>query len=57
MLTIQFDTDNAAFGDEPEWETARLLREVATRLETSNDYEGPIRDANGNTVGTYRFEP
>jgi hypothetical protein len=56
-FTIQFDTENAAFCDwqgkhEPQEETARILREIATKIE---DYDtgGRVMDANGNDVGHY----
>jgi hypothetical protein len=56
-LTIQ--TDNAAFGDGDDAEMcaelARILREVAARLEAGED-TGRVRDYNGNTVGRYSIE-
>jgi len=54
MLTIRIETDNAAFGDRPEYETARILRRLADRMENTGlpDAEGiPLRDINGNRVG------
>lgn len=34
-------------------DVARALREVADRIEDGLEARGPIRDANGNTVGQY----
>lgn len=56
MFTVKFETDNAAFEDENmRYETARILREIAERIETGMQY-GPVRDANGNTIGEAGFE-
>ena len=57
-LKIAIRMENAAFGDQPEQEMARILSELAARLE--NGYldltdEGdsiPLRDHNGNKVGS-----
>ena len=57
-LTVTIETDNAAFdldaGGSPSWELARILRQLADRIES----DGPpgrelyrLQDANGNTVG------
>lgn len=58
MLRIEISTGNAAFGDtetERCEEVARLLRYTASRIERGG-HSGPIRDANGNTVGRYELE-
>lgn len=53
-LTIE--TDNAAFQDgEPAFEVARILREVADAMENGTN-EGPVRDVNGNRVGTFTLD-
>lgn len=51
-LKVYIDCDNSAFGDGPEWryEAARILRELANRIE-SGDSPILLRDANGNNVG------
>jgi hypothetical protein len=58
-LTININLDNAAFADDPHAETREMLRRTA---EDICDYQawhyggidrGDIRDANGNTVGTW----
>lgn len=56
MLEIKFRTDNAAFDDSPEFETARILRKVADKIEqglASGRYQN-ILDSNGNIVGTWK---
>jgi hypothetical protein len=55
MMFNHFNVDlklgNAAMQSGPD--VARVLREIADRIE--NDYEarGTVRDENGNTVGTF----
>jgi hypothetical protein len=64
-LTI--DTDNAAFSDDDDdmhaddqkaRETARILREVAARLERGDDFSmyQTLHDLNGNDVGRAAFK-
>jgi hypothetical protein len=49
--TIKIDMDNAAF-DAPDAELARILRELADKLETMKLVGvTPLRDINGNRVG------
>lgn len=53
MITISIKTDNAAFGEFPgskAAEVARILREIAWRME--NGHTAPMRaaDSNGNCV-------
>ena len=50
-ITITIHTDNAAFGDAPEFEVARILRELSRRL-GDRLTDTTIRDLNGNRVGT-----
>mgnify|MGYP001197094997 CR=1 FL=1 len=54
-ITITISTDNAAFSPEPEDEVARILRELATKLETMRLGGFTLRDANGNPVGKMEF--
>lgn len=56
MIDINFRTGNDSFGDSPEIEAARILRELADSLENGL-LDGPIRDSNGNTVGALHFNP
>lgn len=57
MLIVHIHTDNAAF--EPKWthETARILHNLAEKLEAF-DFEECIllRDYNGNAAGFAKFE-
>lgn len=56
-LTISIDCDNAAFEDSgPENELARILRDLAARLERDGMNPVTLRDINGNTVGAANFE-
>lgn len=52
-LIIQINMDNAAFGDSPQDEAARIIREFAAYLETNGveTYKRRLADINGNTVG------
>jgi hypothetical protein len=59
MLKIQIETSNAAF-EEP-GEVARILRELADKLDGATNEGGminnqPIRDINGNRVGSWDWE-
>ena len=57
-LTININSSNAAFndGDGGRIETARILRDIAARLERYIDAMN-ITDINGNVVGGFYFEP
>lgn len=55
-VTIKIDCDNAAF--EPEegnanFEIARILRKLATRIEADGLESTPLLDFNGNSVGEF----
>ena len=56
MVTIKFSTANDAF-DVPGPEIARILRELARLVEdgVAGGDEYKIRDANGNTVGQFKY--
>lgn len=59
-LTI-FNLSNAAFGDddhERAAEVSRILIDAAERVRDGYGYDGAtkLRDANGNTVGTFAFD-
>lgn len=49
---MEFSTGNAAFGDEDNYEVARILRKVADQV-ILGETEGIARDINGNTVGEW----
>lgn len=58
---VSIECDNAAFDfPDREVEIARILREVANRVERWNDHETgkakDLRDINGNTVGQFWLE-
>lgn len=58
MFKMDFATDNAAFDDMPATESARILREIARKIETGEQLGGgPIRDANGNRIGHWELTP
>jgi len=62
MLRIEIETENAAFDDEPASEAARILRDLASRLERegvgeeSHGREFKLSDINGNRVGFARVD-
>ena len=52
---LQMKSGNAAFSDgNTPAETARILREVADRVERGDD-GGVVRDGNGNSVGNWHL--
>ena len=56
-LELKFQSGNAAFDDNPQQETARILRELADDIEASGMFcQGNLTDVNGNTVGSFHFE-
>ena len=59
MVKIEFDTENAAFGQGSRLsETARILRDIAEKIENGSSLGGgPVRDINGNTVGHWEMTP
>ena len=53
MFKIEIETDNDAFAPEPGPELARILRELADKLDAGTVPESVrLRDINGNTCGT-----
>lgn len=53
MFTLSFKTDNAAFDDDPTPEIARILREIAQKVDAGID-EGAVYDINGNRIGDFK---
>lgn len=47
---VRIGLDDAAFEGDPRPEVARILRDLAERVERGNG-AGHLRDVNGNTVG------
>ncbi len=56
-ISLEFDTGNCAFDDDPH-EPARILHEAANRIDgiANMPSEYPLRDINGNRVGTLKIE-
>lgn len=58
MFKLNFETDNAAFDGAHIAESARILREIADKMESGAQVGGgPIRDINGNRVGHWEMTP
>jgi hypothetical protein len=55
IFHLAIDADNAAFDPDPRFEIARLLRQLAGRLETMESFSERLHDINGNHTGTWRF--
>ncbi len=57
MVSLKFDTDNAAFSGEIQGraEISRILKEVAEEIRTGM-VSNSIRDINGNFIGRYQIE-
>ena len=56
MFSLQIDTNNSAFEGYSGHEVARLLRMVARRVESGEEVDGSIFDANGNRCGSWCLE-
>lgn len=56
-VTIKINCGNAAFEDQESSEVARILRELVRRIDGHPDFlpghSQPLRDINGNTVGSF----
>lgn len=57
-MQIEINADNAAFDDEPSYEIARILRDLAKRIETNGCHDATfsLYDVNGNKCGWADFE-
>lgn len=57
-FNVHISLKGAAFDDLPEYEVARILREIAEHVENDGllDYPRRIHDVNGNRVGFYQAE-
>jgi hypothetical protein len=58
QFCLQIACDNAAFEEDMAGELARILREVASRIEAGEDCGSfvNIRDINGNVVGSFALK-
>lgn len=56
-LAIKFESENAAFQDDPVGETVSILKGLIERIESqrSNPDGSYIRDTNGNSIGAWSF--
>jgi len=54
MFTLRIETKNAAFSDDPSYEVARIVLEVAERI-GAGATEGRVHDENGNCVGHFKL--
>jgi len=52
MLNLSFDTGNAAFAESGPYEAARILRDIAARIENGKR-SGKVFDLNGNSIGQW----
>jgi hypothetical protein len=57
QFTLTFSTDGDAFWTDGDGEVARILRDIATKIEADGAHpqSRTVRDINGNTVGTYQL--
>ena len=59
-IIIEIDTDNAAFEENVGAEISRILRKLATDIDTEEDFDDgfskPLNDINGNACGSIRTE-
>lgn len=56
MFKLTFETSNAAFAeDDATDELARILREVAGRIQNNGEDQGRVRDVNGNDIGYFEW--
>lgn len=51
---LRFKTINASFDDSTHYESARILREIAGKLD-DYEHEGIVQDSNGNTIGKWEL--
>jgi len=54
-ITIQFETDNAAFEDDASREVDQIMEAVSLAVLMGVN-EGAVRDTNGNTIGKFTVE-
>ena len=57
MFNLSINTQNAAFEDGAEYEIARILREIADKVENAGaESAANVLDYNGNRVGRYSLD-
>lgn len=57
MFRLEIRTGNDAFAESPEIEVARILLDVVRSIGRGATGSHPVRDLNGNAVGSFDFEP
>ncbi len=60
MFDLNINTANAAFTEDENgvgagYEVARILRELAEKIEYQSSGKGSVQDYNGNTVGKWEL--
>lgn len=55
MFKVEFATDNAAFEDVNS-EVARILRDLADKVDSGTRTDGRVMDYNGNAVGKWSLD-
>ena len=56
MFTLSISTSNSAFEGFSGHEVARILRALAKKVESGEEVDGSIFDANGNRCGEWSLE-
>ena len=56
MFSLQISTDGSAFEGYSGHEVARILRALAKKVESGEEVDGSIFDANGNRCGEWSLE-
>jgi len=56
MFKLTIKTGNAAFDGREAYEVARILRDIANRIDYA-ELKPLVRDSNGQTVGACTFNP
>lgn len=55
-LKLEIWGGHAALEEAPATEAARIVREVADKIELGDAFEGILRDLNGNACGSFQFD-
>lgn len=53
MLYVEISTENDAFREDKAAEIARILRELADKVQSQPNEGGVLRDINGNPIGMW----
>ncbi len=55
-FSVYIDCDGDAFAEDPTPEIARLLKQIAQRMEQDGESCGGLRDTNGNSCGGFEYK-